>query len=68
MDNELINHAYVLNHNNPKGGGLESFWVGEHRDLGRVQFLERARKLCVPSPYLTLGVSSIWLFLSYILL
>jgi len=50
-------------------GILESSQVGEHLgDLGRVAHLERAWNLQAISPYLALGISSIWLFLSCILL
>lgn len=40
-----------------------SFWAGEHRQMLGLCCLERTRNCQAPSP----GISSIWLFLSYIL-
>lgn len=43
--------------------GLVNMWR-----CGKVAHLERACKLCAFFPHLALGIASIWLFLSYILL
>ena len=40
-----------------------SFWAGEHREMLGLCCLERTGNCQAPSP----GISSIWLFLSYIL-
>ena len=45
----------------------ESFQVCESTEVWQKWGLQRAWKLCALSPYLVLCISSIWLFLSYIL-
>ena len=53
---------------NPKGEGLESCWVGECVEMwGEWHCSESVSFEPLPT-YFALGFSSIWLFLSYILL
>ena len=68
MTNDLINHAYAMKPpQNPKKMGSERFWLGEHMEMQKEWHTQITWKLCPHSPYLALCISSIWLFLSYIL-
>ena len=49
-------------HKNPRGKGLENFWVGEHMEVWGQLCLERTWG-SVPLPIdLALDISPIWLF------
>lgn len=62
----LMNHDHVLKPPlYPRGPALESFWVGDHVETGKVVCMERAWKFCALLPYLALRISSIRLFLLY---
>ena len=53
-------------HKTPKELGLGSFLVGEHMEvLEESSEPGQGVEVLTPFPYLTLCISSIWLFLSY---
>lgn len=55
-------------HKTQRGGNSESFWVGEHVGVQKSAPQERTWKLPALCSYLALPISSVWLFLNYILL
>ena len=62
-------HLWGSLHRNLEEQGSQDFWVDNVKgDLGKVAHLERAWKPPAPSQCFVLCISSIWLFLSYILL
>lgn len=75
VPSNFTNHAYLRGSPlKAKGWGLKSFWVGERLAVWGWRFggsgvrWKRMWRVCTPSSYLALYISSTWLFSSYSLL